>query len=62
MNSSNILDTIRNGDWKDSDIAAKKDNYSKEVMNEDDKLDNRYCTSSSLLIRLHQLRQYTLFE
>lgn len=47
MNSSNILDTIRNGDWKDSDIAAKKDNHSKEVMSEDDKLDNRYIIFSA---------------
>lgn len=47
MNSSNILDTIRNGDWKDRDIAVKNDSDSKEVMKEDDKLDNRYIIITS---------------
>jgi len=48
VNSSNILDTIRNGDWKDSDnIGVKRDNDSKVVMSEDDELDNRYIITAT---------------
>lgn len=51
MNSSNILDTIRNGDWKDSDIGMKRDNIdSKEVINGNEELDNRY-----IIITVHSI-------